>query len=106
MQKKQLIPLTPEVPKSKIILHIQTMPKTHFESELEELLVYPEHCFGEHASERWLYLCSALSKYQAPSGNYAIGKNRKWEVASAFQKPIRLSDKETFLRLIYRMANF
>jgi replication-associated recombination protein RarA len=46
-----------------------------------------------------------LSTYQAPSGNFEIGKERKWELASAFQKAIRRADKATSLRLISGIAN-
>src|SRR5260370_39401617 len=76
------------------------MRETYFESKLEELLAFHEHCFGEPASERWLSLCSSLSNYQTPSGNFAIDKKRKWELVSALQKAIRRADKATALQLI------
>ena len=81
------------------------MRETYFESKLEELLAYPEHCFGEPASERWLSLCSSLSNYQAPSENFAIHKDRKWELVSALQKAIRRAEKATVLQVISGMRN-
>src|SRR5438105_11323137 len=81
------------------------MPKTHFESKLEELLAYPERWFGEAASERWFDLCSSLSTYQAPSLNFVIEKGRKWELVSALQKAIRRADKATALHVISGIAN-
>src|SRR5437762_1708879 len=81
------------------------MRETYLEAKSEELLAYPEYWFGEPATERWLALCSSLSKYQAPSGNFLINKERKWELASAFQKAIRRADKPTALRLISGIAN-
>src|SRR5437899_3397405 len=81
------------------------MRETYFESKLEELLAYHEHCLGEPASERWLSLCSSLINYQARSGNFAIDRKRKWELVSALQKAIRRADKATALKLISGIAS-
>jgi len=35
------------------------MREADVQAEFQELLAYPEHCFGEPASEKWLDLCSA-----------------------------------------------
>jgi replication-associated recombination protein RarA len=69
-------------------------------SSLQELLTYPKRRFGEPASERWFDLCSSLGTYQAPSLNFPIEKERKWELVSALQKAIRRADKATALKLI------
>ncbi len=74
-------------------------------SLLQELLTYPERCFGEPALQKWLSLCSSLSNYQAPSLNFPIEKDRKWELVSALQKAIRRADKATALRLISGIAS-
>ena len=81
------------------------MRQAHLQGEFEKLLAYPEHCFGERASEKWLSLCSSLSNYQAPSTSFPIEKNRKWELTSALQKSIRRADKTTALQLIAGIAN-
>ncbi len=81
------------------------MRETNSEAKLKELLAYPEHYFGEPASERWLALCSSLSTYQPPAGNFVIQKERKWELVSALQKAIRRADKFTALQLISCIAN-
>jgi hypothetical protein len=75
------------------------------QAEFQELLAYPEHCFGEPACERWLDLCSSLKTYQAPSLNFPIEKGRKWELVSALQKAIRRADKATALKLISGVAS-
>ncbi len=81
------------------------MRETYLEAKFEKLLAYPEHCFGEPASERWLSLCSSLSKCQIPSGKFAIERDRKWELVSALQKAIRRADKSTALRVISGTVN-
>ncbi len=81
------------------------MRSEHMASGLQELLTYPERCFGEPALQKWVYLCSSLSTYQAPSLNFPIEKDRKWELVSALQKAIRRADKATALRLISGIAN-
>src|SRR5437763_2027584 len=81
------------------------MPETLVQAESEQLLAYPELCFGQPASERWLDLCSSLSTYQAPSLNIPIEKDRRWELVSALQKAIRRADKATALKLISRIAS-
>ena len=81
------------------------MQRSYSQAKIAELVACPEHCFDEPASERWLYLCSSLSKYQPPSGDFVIKKEQKWELASAFQKAIRRADKTTALKLISWIAN-
>jgi len=81
------------------------MRKTNLEAKIDELLAYHNHCFGEAASERWLELCSSLSKYQAPSRNFGIHRERKWELVSALQKAVRRADKTTALQLISGIAS-
>ncbi len=81
------------------------MPSGYVASRLQELLTYPERCFGQPALQKWVYLCSSLSTYQAPSLNFPIEKARKWELVSALQKAIRRADKATALRLISGVAN-
>src|SRR5947207_13706787 len=81
------------------------MQRSYSQATISELVTYPEHFFGEPASEGWLALCSSLSKYQPPSGDVVIKKERKWELASAFQKAIRRANKATALRLISGIAN-
>jgi hypothetical protein len=72
--------------------------------DLQELIHYQELRWGEAASERWGSLCNGLRAYQAPPrGSFAIEKQRKWELVSAFQKAIRRGDKQTALRLISAM---
>ena len=41
------------------------MPETQVQAESEQLLAYPELCFGQPAPEKWLDLCSSLRTYQA-----------------------------------------
>jgi hypothetical protein len=81
------------------------MSETNLHAEFDHLRPVPEHCFGEPASERWLQLYSSLLTYQAPSAIFLLHKERKWELASAFQKAIRRADKATVLPLIYGMAS-
>src|SRR5437588_3192947 len=81
------------------------MREANVQAEFQKLLAYPEHCFGEPASEKWLDLCSSLSTYQAPSLNFPIEKIRKWELVSALQKAIRRADKTTALKLISGIAS-
>ena len=81
------------------------MQEINLEAKIDELLAYPTHCFGEPASERWLSLCSSLSKYQSGSANFAIDKDRKWELVSGLQKSIRRADKSTALQLISGIRN-
>ena len=81
------------------------MDSGYVASRLQELRTYPEHCFGEAASERWFGLCSSLSTYQAPSLNFPIEKDRKWELVSALQKAIRRADTATALKLIFGSAS-
>src|SRR5215831_12116181 len=81
------------------------MLEVQVQAEFQELLAYPEHCFGEPASQRWRDLCSSLNTYQARAGNFVIDKSRKWELVSGFQKAIRRADKATVLRLISMMAS-
>src|SRR6266699_6175043 len=81
------------------------MPSGYVASRLQELLTYPERCFGQPALQKWVYLCSSLSTYQAPSLNFPIEKARKWELVSALQKAIRRADKATALKLISGIAN-
>src|SRR5205823_5033232 len=76
------------------------MPETLVQAESEQLLAYPELCFGQPASEKWLDLCSSLRTYQAVSAKFVIDKDRKWELVSALQKSIRRADKATVLQLI------
>src|SRR5437868_14810433 len=81
------------------------MQTSYSQARVTELATYPEHFFGEPASEKWLSLCSSLSKYQPPSGDFVIKKERKWELASALQKSIRRADRATALRLISAIEN-
>src|SRR5579864_8206885 len=81
------------------------MQEINLEAKIDELLAYPTQCFGEPASERWLSLCSSLSKYQSGSANFAIDKDRKWELVSGLQKSIRRADKSTALQLISGIRN-
>ncbi len=81
------------------------MQSGYVASRLQELLTYPERCFGEPALQKWVYLCSSLSTYQAPSLNFPIEKGRKWELVSALQKAIRRADKATTLKLISGIAS-
>jgi hypothetical protein len=76
------------------------------EVKIGELLAYPEYHFEEAASERWLTLCSSLSRYQTDCRNFPIDKGRKWELASALQKSIRRADNSIVLQLISGVANF
>src|SRR3989442_879307 len=62
------------------------MRSEHMASGLQELLTYPERCFGEPALQKWVYLCSSMTTYPAPSLNFPIEKGRKWELVSALQK--------------------
>lgn len=80
------------------------MRDANFESKIDELFSYPECCFGEPASQRWLTLCSQLREYQPRSRQCGIGKDRKWELVSALQKAIRRADKATALQLISGIA--
>src|SRR5438309_9898375 len=81
------------------------MPEPYFEAKIDELQAYPHHYFGEPHTERWLYLCSCLSKYQAPFSTFEIERDRKWELVSALQKAIRRADKGTALQLISAFAH-
>jgi MgsA AAA+ ATPase C terminal len=81
------------------------MQEANLEAKIDELLGYPEHCFGEPAPDRWLDLCSSLTNYQACSVNFAIEKDRKWELVSALQKAIRRADKVTALQLLAGIAS-
>jgi hypothetical protein len=71
--------------------------------ELQQLSNYQEISWGECVSTSWVSLCTGLREYQAPCKSFAINKERKWELASAFQKSIRRGDKQMALRLISAM---
>src|SRR5947207_15879061 len=81
------------------------MPETLVQAESEQLLAYPELCFGQPASEKWLDLCSSLRTYQAVSAKFVIDKERKWELVSALQKSIRRADKPTVFQFISRIRS-
>jgi hypothetical protein len=54
---------------------------------LEELASYQEFKFSVPVSEQWVSFCARLRDYQAPlKGSFAIEKQRKWELVSAFQR--------------------
>ena len=71
--------------------------------QFQELLSYPESRWGETPLSRWVSLCVGLRDYQAPPKSLAIGKDRKWELTSAFQKSVRRGDKQMALRLVSAM---
>lgn len=74
-----------------------------FSTQFQELLSYPQNQWSEAASNRWISLCTDLRDYRAPCRSFAINKERKWELVSAFQKSIRRGDKRVALRLISAM---
>jgi hypothetical protein len=69
----------------------------------QALLNYPEHQWGTSACQRWRQLANGLPEYRAPSREFALDEDRKWELVSAFQKSIRRAEKATALRLASAM---
>jgi|SRR5271157_549633 len=74
-----------------------------FLRQFHELLKYPQNTWGHPVSERWEALCLGMRDYQSPCRSFAINKERKWELVSAFQKSIRRGDKPMALRLVSAM---
>lgn len=74
-----------------------------FDEHLKNLLHYQQSRWGDSMLERWASLCIGLRDYEAPARDWAIAKERKWELVSAFQKSIRRGDKRMALRLISAM---
>lgn len=69
-------------------------------SPFEMLYRYPQVVWARPASDRWVFLCDALRKYQAPLERLVVARERKWELVSALQKSIRRGEKEVALRLL------
>jgi hypothetical protein len=69
----------------------------------QQLDNYQENRWGECLSNAWVTLSCSQREYKAPCRSFAINKERKWELVSAFQKSIRRGDKEMALRLTSAM---
>ncbi|MCU1305398.1 MAG: hypothetical protein JWN45_93, partial [Acidobacteriaceae bacterium] len=67
--------------------------------EFKKLLCYPNSNWGQSTSDRWISLCTGLREYEVPCRSFAINRERKWELVSAFQKAIRRGEKQIALRL-------
>src|SRR5437016_820841 len=74
-----------------------------FSPQFHELHRYPESRWAKAISDRWVSLCNGLRDYEAPRRCFAVNRERKWELVSAFQKSIRRADKAMALRLISAM---
>lgn len=75
------------------------------DEHLKDLLHYQQSRWGDPVLERWASLCVGLRDYEVPGRGWAIAKERKWELVSAFQKSIRRGDKQMALRLISAMSS-
>jgi len=74
-----------------------------FSAQFRELHRYPERRWAKAISDRWVSLCNGLRDYEAPCRYFAVTRERKWELVSAFQKSIRRADKAMALRLTSAM---
>jgi hypothetical protein len=79
-----------------MFLYIELAPGWHSRSV---------HSFGEPASERWLYLCSSLSKYRVRSGSFQSAKTESGSLFQLPRKPFVVAYQVTTVKLISGIAN-